>query len=100
MRWLEPKALGVLTTDAKTTVEITVAIFGTDKEVVHKRKKDVFEALLCLEDDGAIESRLCYDDHKRPVCYWALRGGTFPENIIDKTPYRHRRRLRHQRGSA
>lgn len=100
MKYLEPKALAVLTMDAKTTVEVTEAIFGdSDKEVLRKKKKEVFEALLALEDDGVVESRLCHVGMYPAARYWALKGGTFPEDGIEERPFRHRKGLRHERGS-
>ena len=77
MRVLEPQIMEVMTLDAMTTTEVIRAVLG-ELAPIDKARKGFHEALVCLEDDGAVESRLCYIDGL-PTRYWVLPGGTFPE---------------------
>ena len=100
MKWLEPLVEDVMTMEAKTTVAIARMVFpGADEHYVKDKKKDVFEALLALEDKGIVESRLARNESKRIVRWWVLVGGTYPpiaQDHVREVAVRHRRGLSHR----
>jgi hypothetical protein len=77
MRLLEPRIMGIMTSEAVSTTDVIRLLYGDiDPERV---RNQVHEALTGLERDGSIESRV--SNEGRPVRYWALPGGTFPDGV-------------------
>ena len=83
MRDLEPQLLAIITIEAKSTSEI-IQQLGREYVTRDRARTQVHEALRCLEDDGTIESRMCYIGN--PIRYWSLPGGTFPVGVADSRP--------------
>ena len=82
MRRMEPCLLHMMTDEAQSTTDFIRAIYGEDYKAVEKARVQVHEALTCLEQDGLIESRICYAGPGQPSSrYWALPGGTFPPGV-------------------
>lgn len=76
MMGLEPQVLSHLSKVAKSTTEIIKEMYGEECNL-DRARTPVHKALVALEEDGTIESRML--NTPKPTRYWALPGGAFPE---------------------
>jgi DNA-binding PadR family transcriptional regulator len=76
MRYIEPDVLALLTREAKPTGQICRELYGDDYAM---QASKVFYALDSLVRHGWAESRMVTLQNGRRVRYWALPGGSFPE---------------------
>ena len=80
-RYLEPQIMAVMTMEAQSTTDIIKALYGPDYPYIEAARVQVHKALVCLQSDGDIESKLCHLDGDLPhkaVRFWGLVGCTYP----------------------
>lgn len=83
MRMMESQLMKIITHDAKPTKEILSTIYAKEPEWKRKQARPyLLTTLAGMEDNGAIESRMCRTDYSGSVSrYWALPGGRYPPSL-------------------